>query len=194
MSQIFKENGKVIPITLVEAGPCYITQIKTEKLDKYKAVQLGFIKKTRKTKKTEKGKEFRYLREFRIVKEDKSSFPPFAAAQVINVSVFQEGEKVKVSGTSKGKGFAGGVKRWGFKGKTPKTHGTKHEARGIGSTGMSGHQRVMKGKRMPGRMGSERITIKNLEIIKVDKENNLLALKGATPGRIGALLEISSRS
>ena len=122
---------------------------------------------------------------------DKSSSSPFAVAQVIDVSIFKEGEKVKVAGTSKGKGFAGAVKKWGFKGKLSKTHGTKHETRTLGSTGMAGHARVLKGKKMPGRMGTQRTTIRNLEIVKTDNENNLLALKGAIPGRKGILLEIT---
>ncbi len=191
MSQTFKDEGKVVPVTIIEAGPCYITQIKTEERDKYRAIQVGFLKKTKKIKKTEKEKEFKYIREFRIVKEDKSSLTPFAVAQVIDVSVFQEGEKVKISGISKGKGFAGAVKKWGFKGRLSKTHGTKHELRTLGSVGISSHQRVAKGKKMAGRMGSQRTIVKNLEIVKIDKENNLLAVKGAVPGRKGTLLEIS---
>ena len=107
----------------------------------------------------------------------------------INVSVFEEGDKVKVSSTSKGKGFQGGVKRWGFSGR-PATHGTKHEQRSLGSTGTSFPERVIKGRKMPGRMGGERKTIKNLKVVKIDKENNLLAVKGAIAGSIGGLLEI----
>jgi len=127
-------------------------------------------------------------------KERKALFD-FAAARVykvgdqVDVSVFQEGERVKVSGTSKGKGFQGAVKRWGFSGRGA-SHGVKHEARTLGSVGTSFPERVIKGRKMPGRMGSERTTVKNLEIVKIDKENNLLAIKGAIPGRKGTLLEI----
>jgi len=185
MSQIFSPEGKILPVTLVEAGPCYVTQIKSKEKDKYDALQLGFIKKIKKIKKTEKGKEFKYLREFKNGENLK-------VGDEVNVSVFQEGEKVKVTGISKGKGFAGAVKKWGFKGKLSKTHGTKHETRTLGSTGMAGHAKVMKGKKMPGRMGTRKTTIRNLEIIKTDKENNLLALKGAIPGRKGILIEIVS--
>lgn len=192
MSQIFDKTGKNIPVTLIAAGPCYITQMKTKDKDKYDSVQIGFIKKIKNIKKTEKGKEFKYLKEFRIVEEDKSSSPPFAAAQVINVSVFAEGDKVKVSGISKGKGFQGAVKRWGFKGRKSRTHGTKHELRTLGSVGISNHMRVQKGKKMSGRMGSDRTTVKNLVIAKIDKENNLLAVRGAVPGANGTLLEISN--
>lgn len=186
MSQIFDEKGKVIPITLVEAGPCYITQAKSEEKDKYKALQIGFVKKTKKIKKTEKGKEFRFLKEFKGGEEEGG----LKVGDEINVSVFQEGDKVKVSGVSKGKGFQGVVKRWGFKGRLSSTHGTKHELRTGGSTGSSMPERVIKGKKMAGRMGTERVTVSNLIIVKVDKENNLLALKGAVPGRRGTLLEI----
>jgi len=208
MSQIFDEKGNRIPVTLIEVGPCEVTQIKTKEKDSYRAIQVGFkkIEKPKKIKKPMKGKEFKYLREFRIVKEDKSSFPPFAVAQVgdeakassspfavaqvIDASIFQTGDIVKVSGLSKGKGFAGAVKRWGFKGRLSVTHGTKHELRTLGSVGSSFPERVTKGRKMAGRMGFERVTVKNLKVVKVDKENNILAVKGAVPGRKGTLLEI----
>jgi len=184
MSQIFDEKGNQIPVTLIEAGPCFVTQIKVKEKDGYQAVQIGFIRKTKKIKKTEKGKEFKYLREFKNGE--------FKVADIIDASIFQEGDKVKISGISKGKGFAGAVKRWGFKGRLSATHGTKHELRTLGSVGSSFPERVVKGKKMPGRMGYVRVTVKNLKIIKVDKENNLLAVKGAVPGRKGTLLEISN--
>ncbi len=202
------EKGKAVPVTLIEAGPCQVTQIKTEEKDKYQAIQIGFIKKNKKIKKTEKGKEFKYLREFPSppagggeykigdkIDEDKSSsqpFPQFHLGQVIDVSIFQEGDKVKISGTSKGKGFQGAVKRWGFSGRGD-SHGVKHESRTLGSVGTSFPERVIKGRKMPGRTGGERVTVKNLEIVKVDKENNLLAVKGAVPGTKGKLLEISGQ-
>jgi len=184
MSQIFDEKGNVIPVTIIEAGPCFVTQIKTKEKDDYLAVQIGFVKKEKKAKKSEKGKEFRYLKEFRI--DEKSDMKQ---GDEINVAVFQEGDKVKISGTSKGKGFQGGVKRWGFSGR-PATHGTKHEQRTLGSTGTSFPERVIKGRKMPGRTGGERTTIKNLKVVKVDKENNLLTIKGAVAGISGGLLEI----
>ncbi len=174
MTQIFNEERKVIPVTLIEAGPCLVTQIKTKEKDKYEAVQVGFLKK---------GKKFRHLREA----SDGNDLKP---GDEINVSVFQEGDKVKIAGTSKGKGFQGGVKRWGFHGRKA-THGVKHEERTIGSVGMTGPQRVMKGKKMPGRTGADRVTVKNLTIVKVDPENNLIAVKGAVPGPKGMLLEIT---
>lgn len=182
MSQIFDEKGNVVPITLIEAGPCTVTQIKTK--EKPEAIQIGFQKlKAKKVKKPQKQKPFRYLREFR------GDTSKHKVGEKIDVSVFQEGDIIKVSGISKGKGFQGAVKRWGFHGRGA-SHGVKHEARTLGSVGMSFPERVIKGRKMPGRLGSERVTIKNLEIVKIDKENNLLAVKGAVPGRKGILLEI----
>ena len=188
MSQIFDENGAVIPITLIEAGPCFITQIKGKEKDGYNALQIGFEKK-KKTKKTEKDKEFHYLREIR---DYNNKDQDLKIGGKIDVSIFKEGDKVKVSGISKGKGFQGGVKRWGFAGKSA-THGVKHEHRTLGSVGSTDAARVFKGKKMPGRMGFERITKKNLKIAKIDIENNLIAVKGAVPGRQGTLLEIKSQ-
>ncbi len=188
MSQIFDEKGKVAPITLIEAGPCYVLQIKTRNKDGYQSIQVGFkkIEKKQKIKKTMEGKPFHFLREFRIEsdKELKTKLK-----DKIDVSSFQEGDIVKVAGTSKGKGFQGGVKRWGFKGKGS-SHGVKHEHRTLGSVGSSFPERVIKGKKMPGRMGSDRVTVKNLKIVKIDKENNLIAVQGAVPGSPGTLLEI----
>lgn len=200
MSQIFKDD-KVIPVTLIEAGPCYVLQLKTKeprkppsgqrrKKDGYKAVQIGFERlEPEKVKKPQKGKPYRYVREFRIMKDETYNLKQ---GDKIDVSVFKKGDKVKISGISKGKGFQGAVKRWGFSGRGA-SHGVKHEHRTLGSVGISNVERVFKGKKMPGRMGSERITVKNLEIVKIDQENNLLAIKGAIPGRRGTLLEIKSK-
>lgn len=183
MSQIWKED-KVIPVTLIEAGPCFITQAMTKEKNGYSAVQIGFEKlKEKKIKKTQNKKPYRYLREFRI------ESPEFKVGDTIDVSVFKQGDKVKVSGISKGKGFQGAVKRWGFAG-SPATHGTKHGKRSVGSIGSTFPERVIKGKKMPGRMGNARITVQNLEIVKIDKEKNQLGLCGAVPGRRGTLLEI----
>ena len=180
MTQIWKED-RVIPVTLIEAGPCEITQIKNTKKDGYESVQIGFENK--KTNKPMKAKPFRYLREFEIGEKE------LKLGDKIDVSIFQEGDKIKIRGISKGKGFQGGVKRHGFSGRNA-THGVKHEERTIGSVGCAFPQRVMKGRRMPGRMGSDTTTVKNLEIEKIDKENNLLAVRGAVPGKRGTLLEI----
>jgi len=188
MSQVFDEKGEVIPVTLIEAGPCQILQIKTKEKDGYDAFQIGFqkIEKNQKIKKSMKGKEFKFIREFR---NSLTGGGNYKVGDKIGVSVFKEGEKVEISGTSKGKGFQGGVKRWGFSGRNA-THGVKHEHRTLGSTGMSFPERVTKGRKMPGRMGQDRVTVKNLKIVKIDKENNLLAIKGAIPGVKGTLLEI----
>jgi len=187
MSQVFKEDKKVVPITLIEAGPCFITQIKTDEKDGYQSVQIGFEKlKEKKVKKPQKNTPYRFTKEFRNKELDIKNYK---LGQVIDVSVFKEGDRVKVSGISKGKGFQGGVKRWGFAGRCA-SHGMKHDLRKIGSVGAAGPERVFKGKKMPGHMGYERITVKNLEVIKVDKENNLIAIKGAVPGHRGSFLEI----
>lgn len=188
MSQVF-ENDKLVPITLILAGPCFVSQLKTKEKDKYESVQFGFEElKEKKVKKPMKNKPYRYLKEFKNMKQETWNVKQ---GDKVDVSVFKEGEKVAVSAVSKGKGFQGGVKRWGFHGRNA-THGTKHEERTIGSVGLSDPERVFKGKKMPGRMGAERVTVKNLKIVKIDAENNILAVRGAVPGRKGTLLEIRS--
>ncbi|MBU3934629.1 50S ribosomal protein L3 [Patescibacteria group bacterium] len=187
MSQLFNQDGVVTPVTLIEAGPCYVLQQKNKEKDGYEAIQIGFekITKERKMKKSAKGKEYKYIKEERI----KTGGEQHKAGDKIDVSVFKEGDTVKISGASKGKGFQGSVKKWGFAGKS-KTHGVKHEQRTVGSVGCRFPQRVIPGKKMPGRMGGGRITVKNLKIVEIDKDNNLLVVKGAVPGRKGTLLEI----
>jgi large subunit ribosomal protein L3 len=184
MAQVFDEKGNQVPVTLIEAGPCIVTQLKVKDKDKYEAVQIGFLPKKKKIKKTDKGKEFRYLREQRAENKEQLKI-----GDKLDISIFQEGDKVKISGISKGKGFQGVVKRWGFSGRGA-SHGVKHEARTPGSVGTSFPERVVKGRKMAGRMGTERTTVKNLKIVKIDKENNLIAVRGAVPGRKGTLLEI----
>jgi large subunit ribosomal protein L3 len=184
MAQVFDEKGNQVPVTLIEAGPCIVTQLKVKDKDKYEAVQIGFLPKKKKIKKTDKGKEFRYLREQRAENKEQLKI-----GDKLDISIFQEGDKVKISGISKGKGFQGVVKRWGFSGRGA-SHGVKHEARTPGSVGTSFPERVVKGRKMAGRMGTERTTVKNLKIVKIDKENNLMAVRGAVPGRKGTLLEI----
>jgi len=194
MAQVFDEKGNVIPLTLVEAGPCYVTQIKTKEKDGYSAVQVGFGEAKKITKALDghlrkaKVEKLMFLREFRS-ETPKIDDKELKIKDKINVSIFEKGDMVKVSGISKGKGFAGVVKRWHFKGR-PSTHGTKHELRTPGSVGSSFPERVIKGKKMPGRMGHIRTTVRNLKVVKVDPENNLIILKGAVPGRKGTLLEI----
>lgn len=185
MSQMFNKDGKMVPVTLVLAGPCTVLQKKTKEKEGYEALQIGFKKIEKKSKigKSMKGKEYKNIKEYRGGNET------LKAGDEISVSDFIEGEKVKVSGMSKGKGFQGGVKKHGFSGRNA-THGVKHEHRTIGSTGCRFPQHVMKGRKMPGRMGYDRISVKGLKIEKIDKENNLLILRGAVPGNKGGLLEI----
>lgn len=185
MSQMFDKNGKMTPVTLVLAGPCYVLQRKNKEKDGYEAMQIGFQKILKKNKigKSMKGKEYKHVIEFPVAEKLNE------VGNEISVAIFQEGDKVKVSGMSKGKGFQGGVKKHGFSGRNA-THGVKHEHRTIGSTGCRFPQHVMKGRKMPGRMGYDRISVKNLKIVKVDAENNVLAIKGAIPGYNGTILEV----
>lgn len=184
MSQMFDEKGNSIPVTLIEAGPCVILQKKTKDKEGYDAVQIGFIKieKKSKIKKSMKGKEFRFIKESRDAGEGN-------VGDVVTVAAFKEGDIVTVAGVSKGKGFQGAVKRHGFHGRDS-THGMKHDARTLGSIGHRFPQHTIKGQRMHGRMGADRVTVKNLKIAKIDEQNNVLAIKGAVPGHRGTLLEI----
>jgi len=186
MSQIFDEKGNVVPVTLVVAEPLTVVKLKTKEKDGYEAIQVGFG--TKKIKKPQKKIGFRHLKEFRIPEGEKISLN---VGEKIDVSAFQEGDKVEVVGTTKAKGFQGVVKRHGFRG-GPRSHGQKHSEREPGSIGATAPQRVFKGTRMAGRMGGKRVTIKNLKIVKVDKDKNELWISGAVPGRRGTLIEIRS--
>jgi len=190
MTQVFSEEGRVIPVTVVEAGPCTVTQVKTVEKEGYDAVQLGYGKvKERKLNKPQMGhfqskglEPMRHLAEIRV--DDPSSY---RVGQEITVSLFSKGERVDVTGKSKGKGFAGVVKRHGFGG-GPGSHGA-HFHRAPGSIGACATpSRVFRGSRMPGRMGAERVTALNLEVVDVKPERNLLLLKGSVPGPNGALV------
>ena len=193
MTQIFDDNGAAIPITVIEAGPCYVTQVRDVETDGYTAVQLGFgeVKPKRLTGgqlghlKRNDLPPLRYLREFRT-KNDAEINP----GDPVSVTVFEVGDHVDVIGTSKGRGFAGVVKRHGFSG-GPKTHGQSDRQRAPGSIGAtSGTARVFKGKRMPGHMGNRRVTTQNLKVVLVDEERNLIGVRGAVPGPKGGLLVI----
>ena len=191
---MFDKNGKLTPVTLISVGPCYVLQKKNIEKEGYQALQVGFKKIVKKNKigKSMKGKEYRFIREYRTdLSAQAGGEDTLNVGDEINASAFEEGEEVKVTGTSKGKGFQGGVKRHGFHGRNA-THGVKHEERELGSTGSRFPQHVIKGRKMPGRMGFERTTVKGLKIMKVDKENNLLVIKGAVPGTERTLLEIKS--
>ncbi|HLV10219.1 MAG TPA: 50S ribosomal protein L3 [Halanaerobiales bacterium] len=182
MTQIFNEDGTVTPVTVVQAGPCVITQKKTAELDGYNAVQMGFEdKKEYKTNKPLKGhferaavKPKKHLKEFRDFPDDVKE------GDRITVDRFKKGEMVDVTGVSKGKGFAGTIKRYNFA-RGPMTHGS-HNYRAPGSIGSTDAARVFKGQKLPGRMGSDQVTIQNMEIAKVDEDQNLLLIKGSIPG------------
>ena len=184
MTQIFDANGKVVPVTVVEAGPCPVVQKKTVEVDGYAAVQLGFaVQKQQRVTKPLKGHfakadvaPQKVLKEFRFA--DTSAFE---VGSVVKADVFAAGDKVDVIGTSKGKGTAGAIKRWNFS-RLKETHGTGPVARHAGSLGVIDPARIFKGKKMAGHLGSERVTIQNLDVVKVDAENNLIAIKGAIPG------------
>lgn len=193
MTQIINEKGDVVPVTVIEAGPCYVVQLRTPEKDGYRAVQLGFeeVRPDRLTR-GERGHleragvpALRYLREFRMSENE-----TYEIGQKILVDIFQPGERVDVIGTSKGRGFAGLVKRHHFKG-GPKTHGQSDRERRAGSIGATSTPgRVWKGMRMAGHMGDERVTTQNLEVVMVDPERNLLAIKGSVPGATGGLVLI----
>lgn len=194
MLQYFTEDGQVLPATLISAGPVVVTQVKNKEKDGYEAVQVGFgTQKDTRVSKAVKGHTkdlgaFKHLKEFRIASADADKFK---SGDKIDVSVFNPGDTVVASGTSKGKGFQGVVKRHGFAG-GPRTHGQKHSEREPGSIGGGLRTRVPKGMRMAGRMGSDRITVKNLKVLEVDKDNNMMLISGAIPGRRGSLVEISA--
>ncbi len=189
MSQVFTEDGKVVPVTIVKAEPATVTLVRTPEKDSYSAVQVASGEKKEKNLAKAQREDWKNLGAFRWVKEFRMDSHEFQKGDKIDVSQFEVGDKVNVSGVSKGKGFQGVVKRHGFAG-GPKSHGQKHSLRAPGSIGSTGPQRVFKGKKMAGHMGSERVTVKNLEIVAVDTENNLLMIKGAVPGAFGSLLEI----
>jgi len=194
MTQIFDEDGNLEAVTAIEAGPCFVSQIKTQARDGYNAVQLGFGEINR-LNSPEKGHlkgvghQLKYLREFRV--NEPSSVK---IGQKMDVSIFQKGDRVDITGASKGKGFAGVVKRHHFAG-GPKTHGQsdRHRAPGsIGGTTFPG--RVLKGTRMAGHMGNSRVTVRNLKVIEADPGRNLLLIRGAVPGAVNGLLLIMKSS
>jgi large subunit ribosomal protein L3 len=194
MTQIFDEQGNAVPVTVIQAGPCFVTQVRTADRDGYVGIQLGFAEtKPQRLTKGQLGHlqrndlpALRYLREFRV----KDGELDVAEGQQINADVFAKGERVDVIGTSKGRGFAGGIKRHHFR-RQPKTHGASDRTRAPGSVGQNTYPgRTFKGKRMAGHMGSERVTTENLEVVVVDAEKNLLAVRGSVPGQNGGIVLI----
>ncbi len=192
MTQIFNENGVLVPVTVLQAGPCVVTQVKTEENDGYKAVQVGFVDKREKlVNKPQKGhfdkagvSYKRYVREFRFENAEE-----YSVKDEIKAEIFAAGDKIDATAISKGKGFQGAIKRHGQH-RGPMTHGSKYH-RHAGSNGAaSDPSKVFKGKKMPGHMGAKQITVQNLEVIRVDAENNLILVKGAVPGPKKALVTI----
>jgi len=193
MTQIFDDVGIAIPITLIEAGPCYVTQVREVERDGYSAVQLGYgeVNPKRLT-----GGQLGHLKRndlapLRHLREFQSKNPEVSEGDRITVDVFSIGDHVDVVGRSKGRGFAGAVKRWGFAG-GPKTHGQSDRHRAVGSIGAtSGTARVFPGKKMPGHMGNRRVTSQNLKVVLVDAERNLIGVRGAVPGPKGGLVVVN---
>ncbi|KKW21035.1 MAG: 50S ribosomal protein L3 [Parcubacteria group bacterium GW2011_GWA1_51_12] len=189
MTQVFDEKGNMVPVTLVRATKNVVTQIRTLEKDRYAALQIGHGEK-KKLRRPQAGHvkdlgNLRNLREFRIDKTEMSR------GDAVEVTQFAPGDLVKITGISKAKGFQGVVKRHGFHG-APATHGTKHAHREPGSIGATWPQRVIKGMRMAGRMGGERVSVKNLRVVSIDPKNEILAVAGAVPGRPGSLVAITA--
>ena len=194
MTQLFRADGTMIPVTVIEAGPCPVVQLKTKGKEGYEAVQMGFCETREKLiNKPEKGhcakanvKPLRYLREFRL--EDCDSY---SIGQIVKADVFAEGDRVDITGQSKGKGFQGSIRRWN-QSRGRKTHGS-HSYRVAGSmSACSSPSRVFKTKNLPGHMGHENVTVQNLEVVRVDAERNLLLVKGAVPGAKGGVVAVKS--
>lgn len=195
MTQVFDEKGNVIPVTVIEAGPCYVTQVRTAEKDGYTAIQLGFgAQKPERLTKGQLGHlqkhslpALRVLREFRLPASDGSEVKE---GSEIKVDVFAQGDKIDVIGTSKGRGWAGTIKRHGFH-RQRKTHGQTDRERAPGSVGMCALPgRTIKGQKMAGRMGNDRVTIQNLEVVRIDAEKNLMAVRGSIPGAKGGIVII----
>jgi len=193
MTQVFSSDGEIIPVTVIEFGPCAVVQKKTKELDGYEALKLGFaekkpdkmIKPLRGQFKGLQGKAFAVLKEFRF-----DGIDSYKVGDEITADIFETGEHVAVSGISKGKGYAGNIKRWGFN-RGPMSHGSKFH-RVVGSIGSSAYpSRVFKGKKMPGHLGSERVTVKNLEIIEKRQGENIIYIRGTVPGAKNGIVTIS---
>ncbi|MEE1342270.1 MAG: 50S ribosomal protein L3 [Lachnospiraceae bacterium] len=184
MTQIFNEDGVLTPVTVLQAGPCAVTQVKTVENDGYSAVQVGFVdRKEKATNKPEKGHfekagvaAKKYVREFRFENAEE-----YTVGQEIKADIFAEGDKIDATAKSKGKGYAGGIKRHVLK-SGPSAHGSKYHLHACSNGSATTPGRVFKGKKMPGHMGCKRVTIQNLEVVRIDVENNIILVKGAVPG------------
>jgi large subunit ribosomal protein L3 len=193
MTRIFTKNGESIPVTVILAGPCRVIQRKNLEKDGYNAVQLGF-KEVNKKKVSKpiighfnkfKVEPLKYMREFKVDDSNK-----YSSGMEVKVDIFKEGDKVDIISISKGKGFAGAIKRHHFSG-GPKTHGQKEYFRSVGSMGATDAARVFKGKKLPGHMGSDRVSMKNIKVVKVDLGRNLILVKGSVPGAKGTMVIIN---
>jgi len=193
MTRIFTKNGESIPVTVILAGPCRVIQRKNLEKDGYNAVQLGF-KEINKKKVSKpiighfnkfKVEPLKYMREFKVDDSNK-----YSSGMEVKVDIFKEGDKVDIISISKGKGFAGAIKRHHFSG-GPKTHGQKEYFRSVGSMGATDAARVFKGKKLPGHMGSDRVSMKNIKVVKVDLGRNLILVKGSVPGAKGTMVIIN---
>jgi len=192
MTQIFMPDGSLLPCTVIEVGPCSVIQVKTQARDGYDAVQIGFLPKTRGTNKPVRGhftrhnvQPLRHLREFKATGE-----MALVGGETLTVDIFNEGDRVDIAGTTKGRGFTGVVKRYGFAG-SPGGHGAHETFRGPGSVGSAAHpSHTPKGKRLAGHYGVDRKTTRNLRVVRVEKDRNLLLVKGAIPGSRGGLVEV----
>ena len=195
MTQVFDDSGRAFPATVISAGPVVVTQVKSKATDGYESVQIGFgEQKESRLSKAVKG-HTKALGNFRQIQEFRIENPSAKVGDKIDVSTFKVGETVSVRSESKGKGFQGGVKRYHFKG-GPRTHGQKHSEREVGTIsggGRGGSGRVAKGKRMPGRMGGDMISVRNLSVLQIDQATNTLVVKGSVAGRRGALLRITAK-
>jgi len=193
MTRIFAKNGESIPVTVIIAGPCQVIQKKTIEKDGYNAIQLGFKEiKDKKVSKPIAGhlnkfkvSSIKNIREFKVNDTNK-----YSSGTEVKVDIFKEGDKVNIIGISKGKGFAGAIKRHNFSG-GPKTHGQKEYFRSVGSIGATDAARVFKGQKLPGHMGTDRVTVKNIEVVKINLERNLILVRGSVPGAKGAVLVIN---
>lgn len=190
MSLIYDDAGNALPVTLVQAGPCTVTQVKTESKDGYDSVQVGFSE-SKNVNSPQSGHQKRSGGQFSVLQEFGSEdFDQIEVGQKITTEIFEENSKIKVTGTSKGRGFSGGVRRYNFKG-GPKTHGQSDRHRAVGSIGAgSSPGRVWPGTRMPGRYGNEKKTVTGLSVAKIDNDNNILVIKGAVPGPNGSTVRI----
>jgi len=192
MTQVYSDNGTIVPVTEVKIGKGVVTQVKSFEKDGYCAVQIGFEEGSKNPSKALSGHVAGLVKNPRTIEMRVEKTEGFEKGKIIDIDIFEKGEKVAVSGLSKGRGFQGVVKRHGFHG-SDKSHGTKHHLRAPGSIGATDPQRVFPGMRMAGRMGNARVTVENLEIVEVNKENGIIKIKGALPGAKGGLIEIRSQ-